>query len=202
MNVHKSFIWPNNNYLLQKSLLTMTLSSPPTSLLMHPIMGLEQLVISHVFPDGSENLLLMHHGHCPLVKGISTGREGALSLVFGAKIFHQYLYGRKLNLITDNKPLTAIFGSKKGIPSLAAGQLQRWAVLLSTYTYDIQYKPTQLHCNADGLPRPPLSLVDDVALIIVQCWTTAFPTITSQYIQRATQTDKVLSRVCGYVKDG
>ena len=54
-----------------------------------------------------------------------------LSLIYGVKKFHQYLYGCKLNLYTDDKPLTVIFGAKKGIPPLAAGCLQRWAILLS-----------------------------------------------------------------------
>ena len=76
-----------------------------------------------------------------------------LSLIYGIKKFHWYLYGRNFNLITDHKPLTAILGPKKGIPSLAAARLQRWAILLSAYNCDIIFKPTQAHSNADGLSR-------------------------------------------------
>ena len=54
--------------------------------------------------------------------------------------------------ITDHKPLTAILGLKKGMPFLAAARLQRWTVCLSTYQYDITFKPTGEHANADGLP--------------------------------------------------
>ena len=32
----------------------------------------------------------------------------ALSIVFGIKKFHQYLYGRKFTLVTDNKPLLSV----------------------------------------------------------------------------------------------
>ena len=75
----------------------------------------------------------------------------ALALLFGVKRFHQYLYGCKFCLITDHKPLTAILAADKAIPSLAAARLQRWAILLSAYQYDIQFRRTQDHANADGL---------------------------------------------------
>lgn len=79
-----------------------------------------------------------------------------LSPFFGVKQFHQYLCGRRSTLVTDHKPLMAILGPKKGIPSLAAARLQRWAILLSAYTYDIEFKPTQNHSNVDGLSQLPL----------------------------------------------
>ena len=171
-------------------------------------MGLEQL-FPMFYKNGSEkSIAYASRTLSSSERNYAQIEKEALSLVFGVKKFHQYLYGRNFNLITDHKPLTAIFGPKKGIPSLAAARLQRWAVLLSTYTYDIQYKPTQLHCNADGLSRLPLPLVDDVALTkekVIHVFNVgqlhSLP-VTSQYIQRATQTDKVLSRVHGYVKDG
>ena len=61
----------------------------------------------------------------------------ALSLVFGIKKFHPYIYGREFQLLIDHKPLTTILGPKAGIPSLAAARLQRWALLLSSYKYQI-----------------------------------------------------------------
>ena len=67
----------------------------------------------------------------------------ALALLFGVKRFHQYLYGCKFCLITDHKPLTAILDADKAIPSLAAACLQRWAILLSAYQYDIQFCRTR-----------------------------------------------------------
>ena len=53
--------------------------------------------------------------------------------------FHQYLYGRKFTLITDNKPLISIFGEKKGIPVVTANRLQRYALFLSGYQYEEKY---------------------------------------------------------------
>ena len=120
--------------------------------------------------------------------------------------FHQYLFGRKFTLITDHKPLLAVLGQKKGIPSLAAARLQRWAVLLSAYNYQLEFKPTGLHCNADGLSRLPLqstSRLGDVpeatAYNIRQL--AALP-LTSEAIKKATRTDIVLSKVLQYTKHG
>ena len=80
----------------------------------------------------------------------------ALALVFGVKKLHPYLFGRDFQLLTDHKPLTTILGPKTGIPSLAVACLQRWALMLSGYKYQIKYKPTKCHGNADALSRLPL----------------------------------------------
>ena len=65
------------------------------------------------------------------------------------------MYGHKITLLTDHKPLLTIFNLRKGIPTVVASRLQRWAIILSAYTYDIQYKPTNEHGNADMLSRLP-----------------------------------------------
>ena len=63
----------------------------------------------------------------------------ALSSKYRVKKFHRYLYGRKFTLLTDHQTLTHIFYPNKCIPSLATARLQRWALLLSAYDYDIRY---------------------------------------------------------------
>ena len=40
----------------------------------------------------------------------------ALSIMWGVKWFHVYLYERQFMLVTDHKPLTAIFHPEKGVP--------------------------------------------------------------------------------------
>ena len=57
----------------------------------------------------------------------------------------------------DHKPLLKIFGPKSVVPVMAASRLQRWAIILSAYTYDIQYKPTKEHGNVDILSRFPVT---------------------------------------------
>ena len=80
----------------------------------------------------------------------------ALSIIFGVKKFHVYLYSRELVLVTDHKPLLSLLGSKSGIPTLLAARMQRWALLLAAYQYDIEYRSTAKPANADCMSRLPL----------------------------------------------
>ena len=75
--------------------------------------------------------------------------------MFGVKRFHQFLYGRKFTLVTDHKPLQAILGPKPAVPTLAAARMQRWALVLSAYDYDLEYRRSEEHLNADALSRLP-----------------------------------------------
>ena len=54
-------------------------------------------------------------------------------------------------LATNHKPLTTILSPKAGLPALAAARLQRWAIMLSAYQYDIEFWPTHKYGNADCL---------------------------------------------------
>ena len=127
-------------------------------------------VISHSFPDGTEKPIAFASSTLTSVeKNYPKIEKEALSLVLGVKKFHKYLYERKFSLITDHKPLSIILSPNKGIRSLAAARMQRWALLLSAYTYDISYRPTKLHAIADALSRLlcPLMRKLGVSVLIV-----------------------------------
>ena len=99
----------------------------------------------------------------PSEKNYAQIEKEALYLVFGVKKFHSYLYGQKFTLVTDHKPLTTI--PKNKVPPLAAARWQRWALVLSAYSYDIEFRPTTAHGIVDGLSQLPLrepSSEDDV----------------------------------------
>ena len=166
-----------------------------------------EAVISHVFPNGEERpIAFSSRTLSKAEKNYGQIDKEALSLVFGIQKFHKYLYGCKFVLVTDHKPLITLFGPKKGIPSLAAARLQRWALLLSAYSYDIQFRRTEDHSNADALSRLPLSvnnvstttyLTDTFMIGQLQ----ALP-VSAEQVATVTRRDTVLSKVYNYVQKG
>lgn len=121
----------------------------------------------------------------------------ALCIVFGVKKFHQYLFGRKFTLLTNHRPLTSIFGPKKGIPSLAASRLQRWALLLSAHQYEIRYRKSDQHQNADGVSRLllPVKLAEPTKAEIFYFKNVAAAPVTATHVRKHTRTDPILSEV-------
>ena len=105
-------------------------------------------------------------------------------------------------MITDHKPLTTIFNPESAIPTLAAARMQRWAIILSAYTYDIEFKRSGDHGNADALSRLPRK-VDHTTHEEVKYFSylDELP-VTAKDISRATLKDPVLARVHEFVANG
>ena len=115
-------------------------------------------VLFHRYSDGSERPI------CNVSKILTSTQRNysqiqkeALSIIFGLKKFYQFIYGRKFILVMDHRPLLAMFGPNKATPSLAANRLARWALMLSQFDYQIEYRRTKDHGNADVLSRLPTS---------------------------------------------
>lgn len=121
----------------------------------------------------------------------------ALAIIFGVKKFHPYLFGCRFTLLTDHRPLTSIFGPQTGIPSLPVNRMQRWALFLLAHQYDIKYRRSKQHSNADGLSRLPLPDTPPVcgqADIFYFKEVQSAP-VTAAQVKRFTRTDPVLSEV-------
>ena len=83
---------------------------------------------------------------------------------------------------------------------MAENRLQRWAIILATYTYEIQYKSTAKHGNPDTLSRLPVS--DDQDYSLASELNHIHSLQLEQLLLRATEVDTVLTRVYHFIQQG
>ncbi|XP_060599606.1 uncharacterized protein K02A2.6-like [Ruditapes philippinarum] len=129
----------------------------------------------------------------------------ATAIYWAVHKYYPYLYGRKFTLITDCQALLSIFSPSKGIPATSAARIQRYAVYLSGFDYDIEYKNTKKHTNVDGMSRLPApSILENESNFEEVFFNEQFDKlpITSAQIKRETQREPILSRVYENVNKG
>lgn len=168
-------------------------------------------VLMHRYQDGSERpIAYASRTLSKAERNYAQVEKEALALIFGVTKFHLYLYGRHFTLVTDHQPLLKILGPKSAVPALAAARLQRWAVVLSAYTYDIGFKGSKENVCADALSRLPLAEEDssryrtadlegESSFMVNQIH--SLP-VTAERIADETKRDTVLKQVKDYTLSG
>lgn len=82
--------------------------------------------------------------------------------------------------------------------------MQRWALILMAYSYDIEYKRSADHANADALSRLPRASVDSTGEeggIFYFSHVEELP-VSAKDIERATLKDPTLNKVWSYTMNG
>jgi len=114
-------------------------------------------ILSHKLNDGSEYPVAFASGTLsPAEKRYSQVDKEGLAIIFGVKRLYYHLLGRKFTIFPDHKPLQHLFDRSKAIPPLASARIQGWALTLSAYDYDINYKPGKDQTDLIRLPLPEL----------------------------------------------
>ncbi|GFQ88634.1 hypothetical protein TNCT_250091 [Trichonephila clavata] len=163
-------------------------------------------VLSHVYPDGSERpIAYASRNLSGSEKKYSQIDKEALSIVWAVKKFYLYLKGRRFTLITDHKPLVALFGSKRGLPVLAATRLLHYALILQSFEFDIIFRKTIEQGNADFFSRLPktsekLEVKDDIT-IFQMSQIVALP-VTSKELRQETGKDIELGPLLKALREG
>ena len=93
-----------------------------------------------------------NHGHLD---------KEALAVVFAVKNFHQFLFGRHFKICNDHKPLVGLLNPEGATPLMGSSRMQRWALTLLEYEYDLLYRPGEQNANADALSRLPLPVLPE-----------------------------------------
>ena len=164
-------------------------------------------VLAHKFPDGSERpIAFASRTLNDAEKKYSQIEKEGLACVYGVKKFHQYVYGRSFNLITDHKPLLSLLSGDRQISSQSSARIQRWALTLAGYEYKLSYKRSNDHANADGLSRLPLADIPTAISVppelILLMETISDSPITAKQISLWTKADAILSKVLYFINHG
>ncbi|XP_055615053.1 uncharacterized protein K02A2.6-like [Toxorhynchites rutilus septentrionalis] len=156
--------------------------------------------ISHRFPDGT--IKVVQHASRALTKaeqGYSQPDREGLAIIFAVTKFHKMLFGRHFRLQTVHRPLLRIFGSKKGIPVYTANRLQRFALNLLLYDFEIEYVSTEKFGNADLLSRlidQHIKPEEDYVIVSLNLEEDI------RVVAQITQADPLLREVHRYVQNG
>lgn len=122
-------------------------------------------VILHRFPNGDERpITYASRSLNSSEKNYSQIEKEGLAIIFGVTKYYMYLFGRKFTLRTDHKPLLKIFAPDSATPVLAAARLQCWSLLLLSYQYEIEFKPSAEVASSDALSRLPLQYRKDASV--------------------------------------
>lgn len=126
-----------------------------------------------------------------------------LAILFSCKKFHSYIYGRKVKVCTDHKPLVSIMN--KDISDIHSTRLQRIKLKLLKYDLDVTYIPGKEMHIADALSRAfnnyQYKMDTDSSLNeVVHSVNMSENRITE--FQTETQNDEVLKELITVVQDG
>lgn len=81
-----------------------------------------------------------------------TQRE-ALAIHWGVQRLHKYLYGNKFVIITDHKALQYLLHPESSLGKATSAMIQRWALHLAAYQYEIVHRAGKEIPHADFLSR-------------------------------------------------
>ena len=164
-------------------------------------------VLAHQMPDGTEKpIAYASRTLNSAERNYSQIEKEGLSCVFGVKKFYAYLFGRRFTLITDHKPLLSLLSGQKPTSLQASARIRRWSLALSMFEYDLKFRNTTAHGNADALSRLPLTdtVPDDKTppeLVLLVDHLNSSP-ITADQIKETTRRDPDLSTIHQYVQQG
>jgi len=159
----------------------------------------------HVIGGKEQSVAYAFRTLTPAERNYAQLEREALAIVFGVKKFNQYFFGRKFILVTDHQLLCKLFGHKEGVRPLAAVRMQRWSMILSVYSYKIEYIPGSSNKCADclsRLPHPITSAYPAEKGNEVHAMSIGNLPVTTKLIAVKTHKDPVLSMLLSYIQYG
>jgi transposase InsO family protein len=83
----------------------------------------------------------------------SQTQKEALAIHWALRRLHKYLFNHRFTFVTDHEALKHLFHPDKSLQKCTSSMLQRWAVEMSSYDYEIEHVPGKRIPQADYLSR-------------------------------------------------
>lgn len=166
--------------------------------------------ILNVVENGQERPIYMESASLSVAeRNYSQYDREALAVVFGMKKFHKFVYGVKITIFTDCKPLIPILSQKKDLGNVINSRFLRWLLFLQNYDFDIRHRPKKFTENADALSRLPMNQstgLEELSLDIDTCLNSFNESedtvINKRVIESEIQRNKVCLELFKYITDG
>ena len=164
-------------------------------------------VLSHKMANGEERpIAYASRTLTPSERNYSQLEKEGLACIFGIKKFHDYVFGRAFELVTDHKPLLGLLQADRATSQQASSRIKRWSLFLSNYEYRLVFRNTKEHANADALSRLPLpdqppKTQQEPELVLLAAHLSESP-VTADDIRVWTRRDKTMARVFQYIQQG
>ncbi|XP_043229709.1 uncharacterized protein K02A2.6-like isoform X1 [Amphibalanus amphitrite] len=162
----------------------------------------------HVLPDGTERpVCFASRTLTATEQKYAMVEKEAVAVSFGVRRFSQYLYGKHFHLVTDNRALSHILNPQRELPALSAARMQRYALQLAAFSYEVELRKSENMGLADVLSRLPQvgadgDSVEEEEVYLVRHWEEEGPALSAQEVETLTRRDSTLGRVLTYVRSG
>ena len=162
----------------------------------------------HVLPDGLERpICFASRTLTATEQKYAIVEKEAVGVSFGVRRFSQYLHGKHFQLVTDNRALSHILNPQKELPALSAARMQRYALQLAAFSYEVELRKSENMGLADVLSRLPQvetggDSEEEADVYWVRHWEDDGPALSAQEVETATRRDSTLGRVLTYVRSG
>ncbi|XP_058032676.1 uncharacterized protein K02A2.6-like [Ahaetulla prasina] len=163
-------------------------------------------VLSHRLPNGTEAPIAFYSRTMSSAeRNYSQLDREALAIVSGVKKFHEYVFGRDFEIVTDHRPLLGLLAGDRPTPVPLSPRLTRWTIFLAAYSYKLLHRPGKELGHADALSRCPLpATIEDptpgTPVLLIDSLDSS--PVTSKEVARASYKDITLRTVIGWVQRG
>jgi len=158
-----------------------------STVMQHFKTGLPIRLVVDASPVGLGAILLQDHGNgdfkpvsyasrslSSVEQRYSQTEREALGVIWACEKFHLYVYGKRITIQTDHKPLIGLFSTGGN----RSARINRWALRLLQYDFELQYLPGQDN-PADVLSRCPTKHTK-----VDQHWSSGYELETEQHINQ------------------